>query len=260
MNADALRATFDSVVSQYQSIRPSYPAELIEDILKFSGIRPGQRILEIGCGTGQATRLFASRGYSLLCLDIGQNMIEAAKEGLRGYGDVEFICCAFEDCKLDTTFPLIVSATAFHWIDPRCRYFLAYDALADSGTLAVFSNHHVKRVGFFEEVQEVYKRVAPQLAITSIRASKEDTASRLLGEDLFVKSTSHVYPWEASYSATEYIRLLGSYSDHISLPSSTRAVLFEKIVHLIEERYDGLVRKSYEARLRMGKRDSGSDR
>jgi SAM-dependent methyltransferase len=57
-----LRATFDRVAPLYDEARPTYPEELFDDVVSLSGIPPGGRILEIGCGTGQATVLFARRG------------------------------------------------------------------------------------------------------------------------------------------------------------------------------------------------------
>jgi ubiquinone/menaquinone biosynthesis C-methylase UbiE len=57
-----LRATFDQVAPLYDEAHPTYPEELFDDVVSLSGIPPGGRILEIGCGTGQATVLFARRG------------------------------------------------------------------------------------------------------------------------------------------------------------------------------------------------------
>ena len=49
-----LRATFDQAGWLYDEARPGYPEALFDDVVAVSGIPPGGRILEIGCGTGQA--------------------------------------------------------------------------------------------------------------------------------------------------------------------------------------------------------------
>lgn len=249
MSDEHLRATFDGVARGYAGVRPSYPSVLVTDVLEFADVAPGRRVLEVGCGTGQASRLFAERGYPMLLIDVGANMIEVAREELMQFPDVEFRCCAFEDCRLEETFPLLISATAFHWIDPERRFALAYEALVDGGTLAVFSNRHVNRVGFFEEVQEVYSSVAPELVRKRVSENERGRARTLPGENLFSDDETRVYPWEARYSATDYLRLLGSYSDHIALPDATRNALFEGVRELIERRYGGEVEKSYAATL-----------
>ena len=50
-----LRATYDEAALLYDQARPGYPEALFDDMVSLSGIPPGGRILEIGCGTGQAT-------------------------------------------------------------------------------------------------------------------------------------------------------------------------------------------------------------
>ena len=66
MNARmSLRTIFDQAALDYDEVRPGYPEELIEDVISISAIPKDGRILEIGCGTGQATIPFAKRGYSI---------------------------------------------------------------------------------------------------------------------------------------------------------------------------------------------------
>ena len=77
-----LKTTFNTAAALYDEIRPGYPEELIRDVVDLSGINDHGRILEIGCGTGKATRPFAERGYELVCLDIGADLIAVAKEKL----------------------------------------------------------------------------------------------------------------------------------------------------------------------------------
>ena len=54
-----LRKIFDEAAPLYDEARPGYPDELFDDVVSLSGIPFEGRILEIGCGTGQATVPFA---------------------------------------------------------------------------------------------------------------------------------------------------------------------------------------------------------
>ena len=45
----------------YERFRPGYPTELVDLVLAYGG-RPVRTALEIGAGTGKATRVFADRG------------------------------------------------------------------------------------------------------------------------------------------------------------------------------------------------------
>ena len=114
------RTSFDRAARLYDEARPGYPEELVADVVALSDIPEGGRILEIGCGTGQATLPFARRGHRMLCLDIGPEMAAVAAENLRSFPGVEVRAQAFEDWQPDgELFDLVLSGTAFHWVDQR---------------------------------------------------------------------------------------------------------------------------------------------
>ncbi|HEY3232571.1 MAG TPA: class I SAM-dependent methyltransferase [Roseiflexaceae bacterium] len=97
------RIIFDQVARDYDAIRPGYPAELIDDIVALSALHTVGHILEVGCGTGQATLPFAQRGYAILCLEIGAEMVAIAREKFRPYPKVRFQIVTFEDWQPGTS-------------------------------------------------------------------------------------------------------------------------------------------------------------
>jgi SAM-dependent methyltransferase len=148
-------------------VRPGYPEELFDDVVSLSGIPPGGRVLEVGCGTGQATLPFARRDYRVLCVELGQNLAAVARRNLASYPRAEVLTADFEDVPLpEGAFDLAISATAFHWLDPAVAYPKLARALLPGGALALFWNEHVRRdasEGFFEAAQKVYEREAPEI-------------------------------------------------------------------------------------------------
>src|ERR687893_552443 len=82
---DRLRTTFDGAALLYDEVRPGYPEELFDDVVSLSGIPSGGRILEVGCGTGQATLPLARRGYNILCVELGENLAAVARRNLAAY-------------------------------------------------------------------------------------------------------------------------------------------------------------------------------
>ena len=238
-----LKTTFNTAPKLYEEVRPGYPEALIRDVVNLSGIKNHSRILEVGCGTGKATRSFAARGYELVCLDIGADLIAVAKEKLKAFPNVSFRREAFEQWQSEERFDLIISATAFHWVDPEVRYLKASEMLKSEGFLAVFSNQHVRKdEGFFAEVQELYDRYYPPPT-----TNRPTHATNFPGVEAFQDSIKRVYPWTQTYSSEQYIKLLLTYSDHIALPDENKRLLFAGIVNLIEMKYDGQITKHYAA-------------
>ncbi len=233
----------------YDSRRPGYPAALIKDILRLSHIPTQGSILEIGCGTGQATKPFADRGYHMTCLDIGTNLAAMASRKFQGYDNVTVIAESFESWNPKTTeYHLAIAATSFHWLDPAIRYTKVSQILRHGGCLSVFTNVHIRRdEGFFAEVQNIYRKIAP----TRCQAKSEVPEPLGIGPglDLFEKPITKRYPWDEPDTAEEYIALLGTYSDHINLPKPEREELFRAITELINANYKGVIIKHYESML-----------
>src|SRR5919107_3821041 len=118
-----LRSTFDGAALLYDEVRPGYPEDLFDDVVSLSKIPARGRILEIGCGTGQATVPFARRGYHILCIELGENLAAVARRNLEAYPQTEVRTAAFEEWPLqESAFDLAISATAFHWLYPAAAY------------------------------------------------------------------------------------------------------------------------------------------
>ena len=117
------KTTFNTVALLYDEVRPGYPDELVRDVLDLSEMDRSGKILEVGCGTGQASRLLATLGCEMTCLDIGQDLIEVARARLNNYKNVyknvRFVLCPFEDWDSASKFDLVISTTAFRWVSPR---------------------------------------------------------------------------------------------------------------------------------------------
>ena len=194
MSNTKLKTTFNTAATLYEEVRPGYPEELIQDVIDLSGLSNHSRILEIGCGTGKATRSFVERGYELVCLDIGADLIAVARERLKEFSNVSFVREAFEAWQPENKFDLIISATAFHWVDPKVRYVRASEVLESKGFLAVFSNQHVRKdEGFFAESQSLYDKYYSRLT-----TNRPTHATNFPGVEVFQEPIKRVYPMDAN--------------------------------------------------------------
>lgn len=249
-----LRTTFDQDASLYEKARPGYPADLFEDIIEFSKISDDGRILEIGCGTAQATLPFALRGYSIHCIELGANLAAVAKRNLSNYPKVEVSVGRFEEYPLeDNSFDLAISGTAFHWIDPNIGYWKVAKVLRPAGTLALFWNKPVQTqvsAEMVQSIQTVYERVVPEMAKRFPGLVHPDAISTPVKDEIdrsqmFSNVTVFKYRWEAEYTAKAYVELLNTYSDHIALEKENRTRLFDGIENLIETKFGGSIVKEH---------------
>jgi SAM-dependent methyltransferase len=131
---------FNEIAGDYDRHRPGYPDALIDRACEQAGLRAGDPVLEIGCGTGQLTRSLLERGLRVTAIEPGEKLIARARGQLQDGGDVRFIHARLEDVALpQVEYGAVFCASAIHWIDPDVSWRTAAGALAESGTLALLS-------------------------------------------------------------------------------------------------------------------------
>lgn len=245
------RTTFGEDAERYDRARPGYPEALFDDLVRLTGLRSEARVLEIGCGTGQATIPLARRGFGVRAVELSASLAEVARRNLRLYANVTVEVGAFESLDLpQELFDLVLAASSLHWVDPEVRYRKAAEMLRAGGWLAVVHTHHVAGGSgrFFEESQACYQRFFPESApdFHLPRADEVRSVSAEIGASgAFAPSVSRTYPWERSYSTEEYLDLLRTYSDHRSLGPARREELLACLGDLIARQFDGKVVKAH---------------
>jgi SAM-dependent methyltransferase len=253
------RATFDEVAELYASGRPRYPEFVIDDVVELAGFGPGSRIVEIGCGTGQATVGLAERGIDVTCVELGQGLAEVARRELAPYSHVRVVNADFEHWQAGgARYDGVAAFLAFHWVDPERRFELAARLLRPDGALALASVHHVMPPGadpFYLEVQEDYRAVGmagdepPPPPEEIVYLAGEIEASALFGPVVVRRRE-----WEVVSTADEHLALINTYSPHLLLPEEQRQELFDRIRRRIEARPGGTVRKSMLAVVQVARR------
>jgi SAM-dependent methyltransferase len=250
------RRTFERVPELYDRVRPSYPAELFDDLVALARIPPGGRILELGPGTGQATRPLAERGFSITGVELGVGLAAVARDNLAGFPNVEIAVGDFELWEPERPgFDAVVAFTAFHWIAPELRYAKAARLLRPGGALAVAETEHVRDDDpFWVDAQEDYDAVVPDPAnappprpeeVGDLRAELEANGF----DDVEVRR----YLRTVTYTADEYRALLASYSPNIAHDPETTRRLLDRIHARVAARTDGRITKPYLFVLNVGR-------
>lgn len=255
-----LRESFDSAAELYDRVRPGYPGRLYVDLLLETGLQPGARALEIGPGTGQATKQMARAGFAVTAVELGANLAAVARRNLAQYPLCSVVVADFNRWVLpDEPFDLVYSATAFHWLDPAIRLAKCRAALRPGGWLAVWDSWHCAggTAQFFIDAQECYERwdpaTEPGIRLTDPELLPSSIAGITTG-DGFEQPIHHRYYWEQEYTTEGYLDVLRTYSGHIALPDEARNGLLACIRDLIDNRYGGKITKAYLSRLTVAQR------
>lgn len=245
------RLLFDSVAELYDRARPAYPDEVFDDLAELARLREDARVLEIGCGTGQATLPLARRGYRITAVELGANLAAVTRRNLAAFPNVDVQTAAFEDWPLpEQPFDLVFAATSFHWLDPTSALPKVAAALRPGGAFAMVSGGHVEggTSQFFVEVQACYERYMPGTPPGLRLRRVEDLppgAPEIDASGLFGPVQSRRYIWLREFTTQTYLDELGTYSSHLALDEANRHALLSCVGALIDERYGGQIAKAY---------------
>ncbi|UTF60115.1 trans-aconitate 2-methyltransferase [Gilvimarinus sp. DA14] len=238
MNNNSL--SFDTVASAYARFRPGPPQGLSPWIIDHAQLQPGAKVLEIGCGTGQATLLFKALNPDQTSIDPGERLLEICQSVCRAHAGYQFECATFENYNSSfEAFDLIYAATSFHWVEAAVGYRKVASLLKPGAHFAVIVDRPAARTGFFTDVQSVYQRHAPELKKSSLGPQLSEPEADVGLELVARTSFSRVI----HYTADEYVGLLGTFSDHIALGDNRLAALQKSVRNLINKKYSGRVEK-----------------
>ena len=239
------RLTFGTVVDVYDEIRPTYPEALFDEFFALLASQPV--ILEVGPGTGQATRDLLARGAVVHAVEISPSMAGRLRSNLPterltvSVGDFETIDLAAES--VDAIF----SASAYHWISPAAQLDRPATILRSGGVLAIVGLFQVDSPedrGFFAAVQPIYERYgqAHDDPPAPARPDVEPTiAQALAGDARFCDVEVHRWDWDQTYTASEFRKLMLSFSDTNMMDASDRTGLVDDMEAFINSDFDGRV-------------------
>ena len=187
----------------------------------------------------------------MVCVEIGEGLATVARRNLAQLPNVEVVTCAFENWEPSgIAFSMVFAAFSWHWLDPSVRYLKAASALKSGGTLAIVTGGHAFPEDFdpfFTDIQECYNAIGEGVERWPPARPDEvaDEAADIERSELFGEVRVRRYLWTVEYTASEYIDLLNTYSDHRSMEPGKRDLLFAEIRRQIEARPGGRVRKHY---------------
>lgn len=261
MKSVLLKNTFNDVVDAYDKARPTYPQELLDDVMKFAAINFFEKGLEVGAGTGQATDLFLSRIKELDIVEVGAKQVEFLnKKYNQKYVSVHK--AYFEDYSSKERYDLIYSATAFHWVDAAIGYPKAWNMLKDGGIMAVFwhmSSVTYRDYGIFVGLDKIKRKYLPNESLgfddEGIESVRKKRIEQMQSSKCFASPIMKEYKWIDKYDADRYALLLESYSSTQTLEEEDKIKYLTDVKDYINAN-GGCVEMPQHVMLYMVKRES----
>ncbi|WP_428966007.1 class I SAM-dependent methyltransferase [Micromonospora fluostatini] len=249
----------------YDRVRPGYPDTLFADLFNVTGMGVGPRVLEVGCGTGQATRSLAALGCSVTAVEPGAGMAALARQRLAAFDDVTVETSTFEEWDdRGARFDVLVAASAWHWVDPSTGWPRAHGVLRPGGWMALLGHVVVRRPGepeVYAETADLHELFSPGNPDWGHPPPEDDVRGTDDGwglvEDpggLFGPTIVRWYPTVQWFDGDGFADLLRSLSPYRRLDHDVREPLLDAVAGRIRTRMGDRAARRYLSVLRVGQR------
>ncbi|MCI5135042.1 MAG: class I SAM-dependent methyltransferase [Candidatus Electrothrix sp. AW2] len=123
---------------------------------------PDSHILEIGCGTGMFTEMFAQTGCSIIAVDISAALLEKAKARNITQGNVQFMQKRFEDCTVEGPFDAIIGSSVLHHLELKESFSSIHKLLKPNGIMSFAEPNMLNPQVFMERrFRKLFPYVSP---------------------------------------------------------------------------------------------------
>ncbi len=240
-----IRLSFNKAAETYDEVRPSYPGQLFDTLFQALPSRP--EIVEVGPGTGQATKDLLARGATVHAIEIGPASYQKLRSNLPtdrlrvSVGD-------FEEMRIpQASADAVFSASAYHWIAPAAQTDRPASILRPGGVIAIVDLIQVDSpsdLGFFAAAQPIYARYGE--AHTGPPAPTRDhidlaIRSMLEADGRFDHVVVRLDDWDQTYSASDYRKLMLSYSGTQVMDEADRVGLLDDMESFIQKSFGGRI-------------------
>lgn len=216
--------SFGAAAQAYERFRPGYPRELVDLVLDYAG-RPVASALEIGAGTGKATRAFVAAGVQVLATEPDAAMLAELQ---RQVPDVVTINAPFETVPLEQQFDLVFAAAAMHWTEPAGRWERVAALLVPGGVFASFGGPlELADAAVRAEVERARAAFldsddVPSPDGTDERAALQWPGTELAASPLFDDVRQEHLERRYRLAAEAYVHHLRTISAYLQLPPDSR--------------------------------------
>jgi SAM-dependent methyltransferase len=244
------RALFGFDPAAYESARPGHPLQVYEVLVERCGLAEGARVLEIGPGTGQATRRLLELGARrLVAVEPDERLAEYLEEH---FPSVDVVVAPLEDAELGAeAFDLVASASAFHWVDEPRGLAVIRRALRPGGWWAMWwtlFGEGSRKDEFMRAIDHLFVDLerSPSAGREGGPPFALDVDARLAALDSagFVDAQHDVVRWTTSWDTPRVRALYSTFSPIQRLEQERREAILDEIARVAERDFEGRVTRT----------------
>jgi len=247
------RRLFGADPTAYDQVRPAYPDWIFTDLVAAGALFEGAATLEIGAGSGLASRpLLAYGANPLILLEPDQRFARSLAAIARQASGTCTICHEpFESAALTpASFDLIVAATAFHWLEPESALMRAHQLLKPNGTVALIWNV-LQVMGQPDPFHDATAALLAPLATSPAGApdtlpfaldrSAREAQARAAGFEEVVYRESR---WSMTLESDQVVQLYQTFSSVQHLSPPERASVLASLKAIADDQFGGRVTRN----------------
>ena len=239
---------FNQMADYYDKYRPGYPQEIIDTLILKAALTPSSNLLEIGAGSGKATELFTGKGFNMLCIEPGADLVEIGNTKFKEENFM-FHQARFEECELPArVFDTVFAAQAFHWIQQPQGYEKCAYTLKKDGYLAPFWNMYITYDNNLDNeliaISDKYGGFADFLSSENCEKRINSIASEIENSGLFSAPEVIRSLWTQSYTAEEYYGFALTGNRFIQKNDEEKQEAYKELKNLAEKR-GGKIKRPY---------------
>lgn len=230
-------AMFDPVADFYNSSRPDYPAGIYDALEEVVGGLHHALVVDVGAGTGIASRQLLERGARVIALDVAQEMLRHAR------ASAPWPACVLGDGSVlplrSHSVQLVCFAQAWHWFDPLRAVAEVARVLVPGGCWAAWWNHaSADGEAWFDAYQDLMEDACP-----GYRRRDRNTGNRawsvepIAATGLFGEGHKVVVLWDRRVSCEQWLVEERSKSYVDALGPAARAGLLDGVSAIINSKF-----------------------
>lgn len=234
----------------YDDARPEYPLWIFDHLRACGALVDGTPTLEIGAGTGKATRRLLEYGANPLTIVEPDARFAPILESVTAAApaNVRILHSTFEDVVLvDNQFGLIAAATAFHWIEPVAGLQKVKRLLRSGGFVALFWNvlgDADKEDPFHDATHHLFASLAvgPSEKTENVPFALDREARQAEATAAGFKKTEYLESrWSHVLNTGQVGKLYESFSHIQRLDAEPRGKLLDELMTIADVQFDGQV-------------------